>query len=280
MKCNKKTTTLLGIFFFCLLLSTQSQGATELIIQPSRFELLLSPGTAETQAITIKNNGSEAVRIGVDVRDWEMDEEGNSLFTLPGQTYTSCAPWFRFNPKLFQLAPGKEQIVRFSISAPSQIPAGEHRCAILFASQPMEAESTLTMVSNILVTIYGYSQPISRRGSVEEVLVKYEPKSGLELRCKINSTGNSHLRINGRFKILDQNNTVHGEGKYIGSVVFPGKTRFLTGHLPLKLPPGAYQVESEFLFIPPLYAGDLLEYEQNEEPTGFKNVVAFTIFAE
>jgi hypothetical protein len=279
MKHKRKIFFSLGILLLSLLLSTKGQGATQLIIQPSRFELLLTPGKTETQAITITNSGTETLRIGVDVRDWEMDEEGNPLFIKPGESFNSSASWLKFNPRLFQLAPGAQQVVRFSITTPSQAPAGEHRCAILFAGEPVE-EATLTMVSNILVTIYGYTQPVLRRGFLEEVSVDYRKQDGLHLKCKITSNGNSHLRFHGRFKIYGENNTVLGEGDYNGNVVFPGRFRILTGHLPLDLPPGTYQVESEFSFIPPLYAGDLAEYDLKPGDTGFKNTTAFTVNAE
>lgn len=279
MRHKRKILSFLGILLFSILLSTNGQGATQLIIQPSRFELLLTPGKAEAQAITIINNGTETLRIGVDVRDWEMDEAGNPLFTIPGEASSSCATWLRFNPRLFHLEPGARQVVRFSLTAPSQAPAGEHRCAILFAGEPVE-EAALTMVSNILVTIYGYTQPVSRRGSLEEVFIDYHKDNGLQLRCKINSSGNAHLRCNGRFKVLDGNKTVLGEGAYKGNVIFPGRSRFFTGHLPLELPPGIYHVESEFSFVPPLYAGDLAEYGLEPGNAGLKNTTAFEVNAE
>ncbi|HEY8343852.1 MAG TPA: hypothetical protein VIL66_01525 [Bacillota bacterium] len=279
MKQKRKILSSLGILLLTLLFSTSGQSTTQLIIQPSRFELLLTPGKVETQAITILNNGTDTLRIGVDVRDWEMDEEGNPLFTIPGEASSSCATWLRFNPRLFQLAPGARQVVRFSLTPPAQAPAGEHRCAILFAGEPVE-ETALTMVSNILVTIYGYTPPVTRRGSLEEVFIDYCKDNGLQLRCKINSSGNAHLRCTGRFKVLDGNKTVLGEGFYKGNVVFPGRSRFFTSQLPLELPPGLYHVESEFSFVPPLYAGDLAEYGLEPGNTGIKHTTAFEVNAE
>jgi hypothetical protein len=102
-------------------------------VSPLRVELTAGPGSTTTQAITVSNAGTEAVRVRAIATDWDLTREGIPQFegTVEGGPY-SASSWIRVAPPEQVIEPGKEALVRFSLSVPAEVTPGGYRTGVLF----------------------------------------------------------------------------------------------------------------------------------------------------
>ena len=252
-------------FLVVMLLASSGTGlssadGTHLMVDPARIEALVSSGKSINGAISVVNPGSDTLRLSAEVRDWEMTTQGDPIFSRPQGINNSSASWIRFNPRVFQLGPGKSQIVRYSITAPKGTRSGEYRSAIIFAVEASDpVKTSLTVSGNIVTTVYANVGPVKRQGMVLSSYSSYS-QTVVNVSTIIKSNGNAHLRLAGSFRIIDEKGQTVGEGLYAGRVIFPGQERIMNGLWCGNLSTGKYRVESVFRFKPSLYAHNMSEY--------------------
>lgn len=258
---NKSIISVLLVLVIIIVGSGMVLSASNLMVDPARIEVPLSPGQPISGAIRLLNPGSEALRLGAEIRDWNLTENGEPLFDAPNNKKASCSEWIRFNPRIFQLDPGKSQIVRYTINVPKGTPSGEYRCAIVFAVEPAKPDNVhIDIIGNVMTTVYAEVQPVRRSGEIVNSTANYHRETGLTVQTTIKSTGNAHLRLAGSFKLIGVDGKVVGEGLYSGKVVFPGTKRGFVGEWKGQLSKGKYAVQSKFRFLPSLYAVNMGEY--------------------
>lgn len=273
---NKKwmVITISCVFITMGLWANLAHCAATITVDPARIEVMVKPGVNNTGAILVSNPGTDTVRLGAEVRDWNMNEKGDPIFAQPKDGKNSCASWIRFNPRIALLNPGKKQIVRYSIAPPKGTLSGEYRAAVLFSVESAESgQKKLSLSGNVATTIYANVAPIQRRGELLSSVASYQ--KGILTACSvIRSTGNAHLRFDGSFVIIDANGMEVGKGKYQGKAVFPGQERELIGEWKGQLKKGIYKIRSNFSFLPSLYAQNMGEYA---EVQGLKSTLELNV---
>ena len=100
---------------------------------PLRVEIPGQAGSSHTQSVTVMNPGTERVRVRASVSDWYLARDGAPQFLAPqeGRPY-AAASWVRFAPPEFVLDPGKQGIVRFTVTVPTDVQPGGYRTGLLF----------------------------------------------------------------------------------------------------------------------------------------------------
>ena len=131
--------SLTGALAAALAIGTPAQAAAQTSIEasPLRIEMTAPPGSSHTQAVTVMNPGKERVRVKTYLTDWHLSKEGAPQFEKPtdGRPY-AAAGWVRFAPPEFMLDPGKQGVVRFTVTVPSDVQPGGYRTGLLFEFVP------------------------------------------------------------------------------------------------------------------------------------------------
>jgi P pilus assembly chaperone PapD len=104
-------------------------------------ELQAGPGSTTTQAITLTNAGTDPVRIRARLTDWDLSKDGTPQFegAAEGGPY-SATTWVRIAPPEQVLDPGKDGIVRFSLTVPAGVEPAGYRTAVLFEFVPAQGD--------------------------------------------------------------------------------------------------------------------------------------------
>ena len=129
-------------------------------VSPLRVELTAGPGSTTTQGITVSNAGTEPLRVRAIATDWDLSRDGAPQFesAVEGGPY-SATSWIRVAPPEQVIEPGKNTIVRFSLSVPADIMPGGYRTGVLFefgsaTASPLARGRQVMFKSRIATLIY------------------------------------------------------------------------------------------------------------------------------
>jgi hypothetical protein len=237
-----------------VLLLWPSPAAAQLSVEvsPLRVELQAGPGSTTTQAITISNAGTEAVRVRATLTDWDLSRDGAPQYegAVVGGPF-SATGWVRLAPPEQVIQPGEQGTVRFSLAVPQGIAAGGYRSGILFefgpaSGDPVTRAREVTFKSRIATLIYvNIGQP-PIEADLTDLAVR---AAGAETRvvATLKNTSRRSVRTKGSLTIYD------GSGLSVRQVVVPDVPLLpqserevamviVDGDHP-PLPPGDYRVE-------------------------------------
>lgn len=232
---------------------------------PLRVEIEVRPGGTHTQAVTLRNPGSERVRVRATIADWHLTTDGAPQFDAPaiGRPY-AATPWVRFAPPEFMLDAGKEGTVRFTIDVPADARPAGYRTALLFEFLPESPEQPsgrrqVILRSRIASLIYvnvGSSMPsvemtnLQVRGAAEQTLIV----AGLK------NSGRHTIRTRGTLKLYDQSGVAIAELIVPNVPLLPESDRELViraGDKVASLVAGNYRVELRLdLGMPAVVVGE------------------------
>lgn len=195
-----------GIFFsiaFCALCySTLLFGNTlkgQVGISPQNFIVDLdSPG--KVHAYRLMNMGQSPVRIDVSLMSFELNEDNQVVPTVP--TETSLENWIIVNPLALTIPPGGSQVVRFSVRPAIELPAGEHRAAMIFQQLPTTTQEELASsgeASMMFKSLFRLQSAIyATVGHIERTGYHYDVRlSADSLWLQVENSGNGHIRLSG-----------------------------------------------------------------------------------
>jgi hypothetical protein len=163
-------------------------------VAPPKFEIELGD-RGETHSFRVFNYDDDPITAEVSVHNWELDENNKTRILPP--TEQSLDSWIAINPVRFTIPPRGSQVVRFAIRPKVELVDGEHRAILYVTSKPTE-EKALSVRFNLRIgmAVYGYVGAVERVG--ELVAVAVDPAA---LRFEIESRGNAHVRLAGRFAV-------------------------------------------------------------------------------
>jgi len=130
----------------CLLLlvfgwSAPARAQLSVEVSPLRVEIQAGPGASSTQAVTLNNGGPEPVRVRARLTDWDLSRDGSPQFEgVPEGGPFSATAWVRVAPPELLLDPGKDGIVRFTMTVPTGTAPSGYRTAILFEFLPASGD--------------------------------------------------------------------------------------------------------------------------------------------
>lgn len=225
-------------------------------VTPLRVELKLTPGATHTQAVTLKNDSKNAVRVRARVDDWYLSMDGTPQFkaTAPDYPY-SAAAWIRLNPPEQLVAPGATAIVRFTTTVPAAAKVAGYRCAVMFEFDPPDAAAAAKSrdvmfrgrVATLLYATVGSPAPVVDLTDLQARVVAGQPPS---IVATLHNTGSVHVRTKGTLVIYDQEGKVVRQRHLPNVPVLPESEREVSiptaAERERPLPPGTFRVEVKF----------------------------------
>jgi hypothetical protein len=243
--------------------SAAAQASLE--VSPLRVELQAGPGATTTQAVTLASAGTEAVRVRARLSDWDLSRDGSPQFErVPEKGPFSATAWVRIAPPELVIDPGKNGIVRFSLSVPPDVAPGGYRTAILFeflpaSGDPIAKPKEVQFRSRVATLIYvNVGEP---RIAVEltDLTSRVTPQQ-TTLIAVLANTGKRSVRTKGTMTIFDAANKPVAEVMVPDVPVLPESERevaIVAFEAAKPLPPGEYRVEVKIdVGMPALIVGE------------------------
>ena len=170
--------------------------ALEIAVSPARFELSID-NKRKTQTLEIVNSADREVEIGIDLANFDLDEN-NQLRVLP-PTEQSLDQWIAINPTRVKIPARGRRTMRFAIRPQVEPQAGEHR-AVIFLNEDKTSTNAegLSFKFRLGVVVYGQVGEANRAATLHSVA---SDERGLTL--DIQNTGNAHARFKGLYAVWD-----------------------------------------------------------------------------
>lgn len=239
---NKKRQVVVGLIL--LLLMAKFGSAQQLAVTPAYVELNLKEKGAGTLIIT--NVTNENLRCRAQVTHWRMATAGQ-IEMVPIDKH-SLAPWIKFNPKEFTLAPKSSQYVRYSVIPTARLEVGEYWGGVHFeplVEQNHELGSgkgvtaSVKVVTTVLVPFFGQYGDFDFSARMDTLRAVVTEK-GVVIKSTVVNTGRSGLRLGGDYDIIDPLGKVAATGKLPLGFILPEGVLEMSTLYAEALPQGRY----------------------------------------
>ena len=270
IKLKKIILSFAFIIFVILIMNFSVMAASpNFQIKPSRFEILLEPRNRIIETVEISNKGKEVLNLVASAKDWDIDENSNLQLMDPSSTPKSASNWIRFNPKKIKIDPGKSQLIRFSITAPPKIEAGEYKTTILLtAEETIETDIQVNIRPQFAILVYVNIPEVKRKGEIVNTQIRINEENEYVAIGDINSIGNAHLRISGEYILKNEKGKDIKNRELDRKVILAGDSEQFKAELG-ELKAGDYTLKLIWHYIPAFY----MEGEYDEYPGEEKNMI-------
>ncbi len=207
-------------------------------VSPARIEKALFGAEEITEVLEIQNLSNDSLRIRLGFEDFEIDENGRTLF-LPGESLSnSIAGYSTANPEEFSMPPQSREFVRITFRPPKDKKIPEYYGMLIFKSQPIPSvyQPMIQIAGEIGVPIYySVADLVVKDASFESLYVEND-----SVNILFKNAGNVHLRVKGELKVLTIDEKIVEKDSIPEFVVFPGWIRRLKLGLKERLEKGDY----------------------------------------
>lgn len=189
--------------FFILLFLAFPCSAYALTVEPSFFDLTVSPGGERLGQLTITNSQNTAKVIRFEIADLTYTSNGLPQFTLPGNAPGSPVSWIAEEKTRHNLAANGVLTLPFRIRVPAGAAPGGHYGAILVSEEADVIAGNLTdigVVSKLAVPIYlDVAGDVKREFEVSEFAAgsRFSGSLPITFSLSIKNTGTVHLQPHG-----------------------------------------------------------------------------------
>lgn len=187
-----------------------------LSILPGKLELSVAPGEVYRGCYEISNTSEKAISVMVEVKDWDMDEEGGvTMYDTPAEL-DSFFKWFNIASNEITIPPNSSGKIDYEISIPKD-GSGEYRKYLTFRSMPPKKEEEgFGIATQISVPLY-----VVVKGTevfkAEISDVKITNTAPVEIKVRVHNSGNVHIRPTGEV-------VINKKGKQKPLIVMPVNT--------------------------------------------------------
>lgn len=128
-----------------------------LSLQPATVALEVDAGAAQSQTLRFTNRTSEAGAFRVQLIDYQMAADGETLeFLTVGSAQDSLLPFLVFEPATFELEPGATQGVLVTVRPPETQVSGRYRGALFIGTDNLDTtDDTQLSVSGKVGSVIG-----------------------------------------------------------------------------------------------------------------------------
>lgn len=210
-------------------------GANALVsvgLRPIKYILEIDPGQTHQDYITVTNNSQEIVSLKAALEDFIPVGEASINFVPRAGEGTSLVDWVSIDKNIFQLKPGEEKRIPFSITVPTKAVPGGH-FAVLFFNTVSDKENENTVgISARIGSLMMVSVPgnISKGGSIDEFAgPKWLEKGPVSFSIKFHNSGSVHYKPEGKIILKNLFGKKIAEGIIDSQYVFPNTSRTFTG---------------------------------------------------
>lgn len=195
------------------------------------------------------------------VEDWVYADDGTKSFRPKGSTPHSCGTWIHLAPEEFELPPGADRAVRYTMTAPADFRGGRY-AVIFFEStigQSKSPEGSVVRVAGRIGSIvYLEAAGFVRREVVLERFDVLPPAGQQPLRfvTTVTNRGSAHATGEGIVNLLNAQGDFVGKQALPQIRLLPNDTRRVELAWPTSLVPGRYQavLTVDFRMAEPLVA--------------------------
>jgi len=175
-------------------------------ISPVTFELTGRPGEAIENYLKVFNPSADTIGVRMQIEDIAPTGEEGFVTVEPPDTETySLARWIRTDPEEFELKPGEERQVKFTLTIPNNAEPGGHYGTVLAATRAiMGSGSTGAAVVQRIGALVLLIVP----GEMEESLIvkdfsapNFSEYGPIKFSIKFENTGTVHLKPKGLITI-------------------------------------------------------------------------------
>jgi hypothetical protein len=203
---------ILGLFTALMIIG---QAHASLSVAPMRLEINANKvkGNYLTTAINVTGDTKTPMRFKVSKGYFKLNSKGEAIMVEDVETKDphDISKNIKFVPSEFNVMPGKSQKVRINIINLNQLPDGESR-AMLFVEDVNAREynvntgssnygAQLIVKTRLGIPIYIDKGKVVKTGEIEYFKI-VKGNDGLYTEMKINSTGNSRIRYEGKMQIV------------------------------------------------------------------------------
>lgn len=203
-----------ALFTICYLIFTidtaSAQASRTLTVVSPTVELSLAPGETAEGAVSLINEGKDAISISSSIYDFIVQSSRGEPSLLPQNSPSkrfSAASWIGVSPESFTLKPGQRQTISYYIQVPSDAQPGGHYAALIFKSQDTAgfqgsgASLETQMGSLFYLTVKG---PVKEQIRITRFFTnnfwEYGP---INIQTQIENLGDSHIKPISTITIFD-----------------------------------------------------------------------------
>ena len=197
----------LSFFIILLVLSTASY-SLNFSVMPTGFVVDLDK--VSTQEVYITNNTSAPLRLEA---YFQSDSDFGENFNLNSNSVIF--------PKIIAIKPAAKQTIRFRTKPDANMKDGEYKSLLTLTELPGEIKtipnennsqtvsSTLKMITEINVAVYGYKGSLIHKGILSDVKLNYNGNSAL-ITASSFSEGNTSLKFSYSLKVQNSDAETSG----------------------------------------------------------------------
>ena len=234
------------IFLYILVLIVTPNILAVTHVEPAKMIVKTEPGQRQTGLIKVTNKGEEEIELKAILYDWELKDDDSLNALEAGSNEYTLDGLIKFNPKIFKLAPGKTQVVRFTITAPDNIEK-ERRGIVFFEEETnlIDQATGARVITQVGTAIYFV--PTTSYSKFELLGSKiYNPADNNELsRCLLlfQNTGNTTLRYIISYLVINENGALIDKREYNEKIILPSYKRVLGFNFGQKFESGNYKMK-------------------------------------
>ncbi len=240
--------------------------AQQLSVKPAYLEIDLSK-KRPSGSLIVTNTGDKEIRCRAQTLYWRLSVDGLMEIIPPDER--SLAPWIKFNPREFTLAPKSSQHVRYSIIPRGQLEPGEYWGGIEFEpllekmkvqDDAKNVSATVTVITSILVPIYGRYGDYEVSAALDSLTAVANGDS-IFIRSIVENNSPGGLRLGGNYEILDSTGNTIAKGKLSPTFILPLAIRRVSAIVKKAIQDGRYTLKLNLLdrqTNQPLVSGETL----------------------
>ncbi len=197
----------IAVFFASGIFGTSSY-ALKVNIDTARVEISVKPGEEKSGFVTVQNyDETGSVHMKAYVQDLVYLPDGSNDFLPIGSTPWSLGDHIKVGPTEFDLAPGKQEVVRYVLSLPSETKGGRYGVIFFEVAMPpsqferVGASMNVRLGTILLVTVENTEIVKAKLKGVN--VTKPRVDVPLTVSCVVYNEGNVLARPVGDVKIIN-----------------------------------------------------------------------------
>ncbi len=220
--------------------SAQSTGQG-LTVSPPSQEITIDPGGTTIVKTKIRNPGNTTLPIQVHIEDFTAKGDKGQIELTADSPY-SVASWTKVSPTHFDLAPGEDQEVTATITAPANA-AGGHFGSFVFAVQTPKPTGNAAAVSQEIASLFllRVNGPVNEKLDISSLSAPaYSEFGPVPFNITFKNSGNVYVKPYGLIDVTDMFGHKVADIVVRGTNVFPQADRVVQASLDKQFLIGTY----------------------------------------
>lgn len=210
------------------------QAALSIAIVPQIIEKQVGAGGEINDVISLRNEGTDAVNVSVELADFNVERDGKVVERPPGTETTTLSPYLKISPTRVTVAAGEQVFFRYSIAVPHMFT--HLREMIFFVARPVSKPSgraVALFVPRLGVPMYVENRAAAPADLVADEISVERAGDSLRLDVLLRNRGQRIVRPGGSIDVLDGKRLIASVDFNEGSApVLPDNSRRFVTTLP------------------------------------------------